>query len=232
MDITVETRYRVSIGDTFLDLNEADATMLMETLQQRLPPRIGVAPVETRVHLVTPAVLPAPDAVKALPESVPDLATPTRRVSRGTALSEDEERQIRALAAEGFSAPKIANRLGRSVGTIYPALRRLGITPGKDGTPPPPRPQRVPPAPDAETPPLAANAPLVRTDSGDTWTHEQTRSLIHLMANGSGISVAMRATGHSFLSCERRWRHLKEAGLATVQQYTAHQESTTDGVPA
>lgn len=214
----------ITINESFVDLNEQDATALMETLQQRLVPRLDVTPVQTRVHVVSAASVPVP--VPLAPKALPEPVKPARQVTRGAALTDAEELQIRDLAGQGLSGTQIAARTGRSPGTIYPAIKRLGITLGKSEPAPEPE-----PVPEPKPPPLPIpiKQPVVRTDGGDGWTMAQTKSLINIMSHGSGLKEAMRATGHSFLSCERRWRHLKEAGLMTMDRYLASPESTLAG---
>jgi hypothetical protein len=221
MSITVETRYRVTVDGTTIDLDEQAATTLMEALQQRLVSRIDVTPVETRVHVLSPerAPLAEPAAVQALPE--PARERPPMKYGDWTKAECDE---LRRLHADGLVMNEIAARLGRP----HPATQAKALKLGLRRLPSPESRAKAVPVP---APPAPAPASLlVRSDNSDGWTREQTKTLIHLMASGSGLKAAMVATGHSFLSCERRWRHLKEAGQMTLAQLLASPESTIQDV--
>lgn len=228
MSITVETRYRVTVDGTVLDLDEGAATALMEALAHRLLPRIDVTPMQTQVHVLhtEPVGIAAP-APKALPEPTPepskpappqpDEAAPIYRIP-GEGLTPAGEAKLREMHEAGAPHSEIGRVLGLPTGTVSSYCFKRGLKRNRTVN--------------LQSPSMPASPSTPRFNRGDDWTLEQTKALIHLMANGSGLKEAMRATGHSFLSCERRWRHLKEAGLMTVERYLAHPESTLDGVPA
>jgi hypothetical protein len=202
--IVVETRYRVTVDGTMLDLDEETAQRLVADLGARLgfvellPPEVGSA------RLTPVPVQP----VAALPAAV----DPPAKSPPGEWTDADTDR-LRTLAAEGMDGKRIADAMGRKPHVIYYRAGKYKITLG---------------LPSAATEDAASPERPAAKPGPDDWTPEETKALIATIAGGRGLREAMTATGHTFLSCSRRWTHLKEAGLMTIGRYVASQESTRE----
>jgi hypothetical protein len=189
--IVVETRYRVTVDGTVLDLDEEGAHTLMDALAQRLLPAIGAEPVETRVHVLAP--LPAaPVAVPvraALPEPAPPPAVddpraqprPPAKAPPGEWTDADTDR-LRTLAAEGMDSKQIADAMGRKPAVIYYRAGKykiaLGLPKGRESGPA-----------------AAVPAPAVQAGAEDgplTWTPARNFLLTRTIRDGGTFSDAAR----------------------------------------
>lgn len=227
MDVAVETRYRVTVDGTVLDLGEGEATALMEALAARLLPRVDVTPVQTQVHVLAPDRPPRAAAEPvALPAGAPPADEPPVYRVAGRGLTPAGERKLREMHAAGTPHTEMARVLGIPVGSVSAYCHTRGLTRR--------RAERHQPPPEPEPNAPAEPSPARLKTAADGWTHAETKALIRVMgrATGGTLKEAREATGHTILSYDRRWRHLKQAGLMTVEQYLSSPESTMDGTPA
>jgi DNA-binding NarL/FixJ family response regulator len=210
MSISIERLYRVTTPNGAVsDLTEDQA----QTLAVGLLSALGIAPAPVVAATIEPpAQLPSGPVRDAAPAST---GAPPLKMGDWT----PDLPELKRLMTEGLSVKEIAARLNRPVpatnAQYYKLLRKAKAASAPSD----------PPAV-AEAAPLPPTEPPAWTPDG-AWTPAQTQTLIRAMApGGRGIREASEQTGHSMGGCGLRWKHLKGAGLMTVEQYLSSPEAT------
>jgi hypothetical protein len=227
MSITVERRYRVTTNGTESDQGEDEARALAFGLLSAL----GIAPATAEpIETVAASVEPPAQLPSGPVQETARAATFTdeRGLKMGSWGSDLPE--LRRLMADGVPLKEIARRLNRPLPATSSQFYKIKrAAEAMHVVAAPERETEPPPLPTVTPGEAAAVQGAVGWTPDGGWTREQTKALIRAMAPGhGGIREASEATGHSMGGCGLRWKHLKSAGLMTVEKYM----SSPEAVPA